>query len=465
MLPAIAASAALSLALWLPAGSTRADATAPSAATPSATQTACESLRLVDFAAVPEAPTHVTETVWLEASAEVPASCLVRGYVAPQVGFELKLPVEHWNGGLAEVGSGGFAGSAQVPADRAVCDDLVRRGYACIHSDQGHTAGPIEKANVSLDALWAYNNLQAELDYAYRSLHVVYLAEKAIAGRYYGSEPKHTYFVGCSNGGRQALVAAQRFPWDFDGILAMEPAIDLSGAFTAFLYDLRVLSDEGGKALFKPEDLELMRKSAVATCDADDGLRDGVIGNPQACRFDPARLQCAAGQTDNCLTPAQVQAARKVYAGPVTSKGRVLYRGHPMPGAEQGVFGFAVTRPVAVTALADFFRYLAFQPDAGPGWKPADFDFDADYRREGVMEALYASSNPDLRPFRDAGGKLLLVQGWLDSGTPFPLRTIDYYETVGRVIGGREPTVSFARLFMVPGRDHCGGGTGAAAAD
>lgn len=428
-------------------------------------QAACEALHLADFAGVAEAPTSVMEAAVVEAAGEVPAACLVRGYVAPQVGFELKLPLAQWNGGLVEAGSGGFAGSAQVGGDRLVCDDAVRRGFACIHSDQGHTTGPIDKANASLDGLWAYDNLQAELDYGYRSLHVLLLAERAIAARYYGSQARRSYFVGCSNGGRQALVAAQRFPWDFDGILAMEPAIDLSGAFTVFLYDLRALSDAWGKPLFTPAGLELMRSSAVAACDADDGLRDGVIGNPQACRFDPAQLQCKAGQQAGCLTPAQVAAARKVQAGAVSSQGRALYRGHTMPGAETGVFGFGVTRPVAARAVTDFFRYMAFRPAAGPKWKPADFDFDSDPQHERVMEGLYASANPDLRDFQEAGGKLLLVQGWQDSGTPFPLRTIDYYETLGRVAGGHDEEMKFARLFMVPGRDHCGGGPGASAAD
>ncbi len=432
---------------------------------PQLLQIACETLKTTDFAGLPEAPTRVMEATLLDAAGDVPAACLVRGYVAPQVGFEMKLPAANWNGKLLEIGSGGFAGSTQVPEDRQICDDAVRRGYACIRSDQGHTTGPGEHGLSTLDALWAYDNLQAELDYAYRSLHVVLLAERAIAQRYYAAAPTHSYFLGCSNGGRQALIAAERFPWDFDGILAMEPALDLSGAFTSFLYDLRALTDADGKALFTPADLESMHNAAIAACDADDGLRDGIIGNPPACRFDPAQLACGAGQQGGCLTPVQVEAAHKVYAGPMTAQGRQIARGHPMPGAEQGVFGFAVTRPVAARAVVDFFRYLAFLPDAGPGWKAADFDFDADYQREGVMAALYSATNPDLRPFQEAGGKLLLVQGWSDSGTPFPLRTIDYYETVERVMGGAEQTRRFARLFMVPGRDHCGGGAGASTAD
>ena len=458
-------TAAVLAALCLTAGAMPQLACAQAQAAAPSMQAACDELKSADFSGVQDAPSKVMESALMEPAGEVPTACLARGYVWPQVGFELKMPASGWNGKMVELGAGGFAGSAQVPADRQVCDDAVRRGYACIHSDQGHTSGPGERGLASLDGLWAYDNLQAELDYAYRSLHVLALAEKAIVQRFYGAPPQHSYFVGCSNGGRQALVAAQRFPWDFDGILAMEPALDLSGAFTTFLYDLKAVTDDAGKPLFASGDLKLMHNAAVAACDADDGLRDGVIGNPPACKFDPAQLACTAAQQSGCLTPVQVAAAHKVYAGPKTSRGRVLYRGHPMPGSEEGVFGFAVTKPIAVNAVADFFRYLAFMPDAGPGWKPADFDFDADYQRESVMEGLYASSNPDLRPFHEAGGKLLLVQGWTDSGTPFPLRTIDYYETVEKVMGGPNKTAEFARLFMVPGRDHCGGGDGASAAD
>jgi feruloyl esterase len=154
-----------------------------------------------------------------------------------------------------------------------------------------------------------------------------------------------------------------------------------------------------------------------------------------------------------------------MYAGPMTSTGKKLHAGHVMPGAEVGSFGFNVTRPLATLALNDFFRYLAFVPDAGPDWNPSSFDFDEDYKRLAVMEQLYAASNPDLRALRDAGGKLIVVQGWDDRGTPFPLATIDYYETVEKVMGGEKPTQAFARLFMVPGRQHCGGGEGASAAD
>jgi hypothetical protein len=461
-LACLAAAACVALCSFTPAAFAQ-EQTQPAPA-------ACDSLKLADFSGVQDAPTRVMESSLVAAAGEIPAACLVRGYVWPQVGFEMKLPAANWNGKLLELGSGGFAGSTQVTGEKQLCDEAVRRGYVCIHSDEGHTSGITERAPSYGDALWGYGNLEAKLDYGYRAEHVVMLAEKAIAARYYGgAAAKHVYFFGCSGGGRQALVAAQRFPWDFDGIVAMEPAIDLTGAFTDFLYNIKAVTDASGKppgkSLFTPADLELLHQAAVSACDADDGLKDGVIGNPPACRFDPATVQCGDGQQTGCLTPAQVAAARKVYAGPVTSQGKTFMRGHTMPGGEKGGFGFGSANPIIVSGVTDFFRYLAFMPEAGPDWKPADFDFDADYQRESVMEGLYASDNPDLRRFQQAGGKLIIVQGWADGGSPFPLRTADYYETLEKVMGGAKQTQDFARLFMVPGREHCGGGDGASGAD
>lgn len=439
--------------------------TAPLAAPDAAQRAACEALKLTDFAGIPDAPTRVAESFYVDAASGVPAYCMARGYVAPQVGFQLKLPVANWNGKLLEIGSGGFAGSTQGGAEGRWCDEAVRQGYACIHSDHGHTSGVSDKSVASLDGVWAWNNPQAEIDYAFRALHVVALAQKAIARKYYSAQEKQSYFMGCSGGGRQALVAAQRFPWDFNGIVAMEPAINLSGAFMTFVWNYQSLTDAQGKALFTPEQLMVLHKQAVAKCDMDDGVADGVIGNPRACGFDPASLACGAGQGESCLTPAQVTAAKKVYGGPVASDGRRLYPGGVMPGGEVGSFGFGVVKPVAMLALSDFFRYLAFMPDPGPAWNLKDFDFDRDSKRLGLMEALYAAGNPDLRQFQQAGGKLMIIQGWEDSGTPFPLNSIDYYEAVERTMGGHKATQDFARLYMMPGRSHCAGGDGAQTAN
>ncbi|MGH8530522.1 MAG: tannase/feruloyl esterase family alpha/beta hydrolase [Nevskiales bacterium] len=426
---------------------------------------ACDELKFADFAGIQDAPTRVMDSRVAEAGGEIPATCLLRGHVAPQVGFQMKLPLANWNGKLAQLGTGGYAGSTQSAGDLRLCDEMVRRGYACVNSDYGHTSGITAKSLALLDGVWAYNNLQAKLDYGYRGIYVVALAAKAVAKHYYGSEQQRSYFIGCSNGGRQAMVAAQRFPWEFDGILALEPAINISGAFLSFAYNERAVTGADGQPLFTPAELEMLHNSSIARCDLDDGLKDGIIGNPSACVFDPAQVACSDERKEACLSPAQIAAANKVYAGGMTSTGRQWYRGGVMPGAERGSFGFAAARPLVRHALKDFVRYLAFMPDAGPGAKLSDVDFDQDYKRLALMEALYESSNPDLRPLKEAGGKLMIVQGWDDSGTPFPLNTIDYYETMQRTMGGPKQTQDFARLFMVPGRQHCVGGEGASAAD
>lgn len=451
--------------LMAAASSVLAEAPASAADPAAALRASCEALQFADFSQIADAPTRIAEAEFLGVSADAPAACLLRGYVAPQVGFELKLPATGWNGRFIEVGSGGYAGTTRSLGEQSWCSEAVRRGYACLYSDHGHTAGTGSSARAALDGIWSYHNLQAEVDFGFRALHVAALAGKAIAAHHFGRAPEKSYFVGCSGGGRQALVAAQRFPWDFDGILAMEPALNWTRTFMTFLYNLRTATDAEGKALFAPSDLDRLHAAAVAACDLDDGVKDGVIGHPPSCRFDPAQLACGDRRQEGCLSPAQIDAANRLYAGPVNTRGEKLAPGGVMRGAERGVFGFGIAKPVAAAAVAEFFRYMAFMPDAGPGWKPADFDFDADHKRLGLMEAIYASTNPDLREFRAAGGKLIIVQGWDDGGTPFPLGTIDYYETVERTMGGRKATQEFARLFMVPGRDHCAGGDGAGAAD
>lgn len=425
---------------------------------------ACQALQTTDFSGIQDAPTQVMEAGVFEASAEAPAHCLVQGYIAPQVGFELQLPTTAWNGKFIEVGCGGYCGGTRIKGRLwfGWCDDALRRGYACIVSNQGHTStkegfGP----NTSRDGLWAYNNLQAEFDYGVRAAHVAALAGKAITQRYYGAAPKRSYFMGCSGGGRQALVEAQRFPWDFDGIIAFDPANNLMCTGVALLWNGIAMTGSDGKSLFTPADLDVLHQAVLARCDLDDGVKDGVIGYPPGCKFDPAELVCGEGRTSACLSQAKVDAARKVYSGPVTSDGTRLFAASAMPGTEKGTYFSGA----GAAYKADWWRYLGFMPDPGPGWQASDFDFDTDYKRLGLMGAIYAADNPDLRRFKGAGGKLMVVQGWDDSGSPLPLNTIDYYETVERTMGGREATQEFARLFMIPGRAHCGGGPGAGAAD
>lgn len=436
--------AALSLALLaaLPASANAAD-------------NACKALESTDFAGIQDAPTQVMEAAEVAAAGEIPAHCHVQGYVAPQIGFELKLPTSTWNGKFIEIGCGGYCGTARS-AVAVWCTDSLRRGYACISSDQGHHSSDGPRATSS--ALWAFNNLQAEIDYGFRAAHVAALAGRAITERYYGKLPRYSYFMGCSGGGRQGLVEAQRFAWDFDGIIAIDPS-NLACTGTTLLWNALALGDSDGKPLLARSDFELLRTAVLKECDAHDGLEDGILGDPRTCRFDPASLTCEAGSQSGCLSAAQVVAVKKVYSGPVNSKGeRVSYPA--MPGTEGGVFWSADT-----TYSADRWRYMGFTPDAGPHWRASDFDFDVDYKRLGVMQTINAADNPDLRTFKARGGKLMIVQGWDDSGSPLPLNTVDYYETMQRTMGGRESTQEFARLFMIPGREHCGHGPGANAID
>lgn len=434
------------------------------AAADSSSSTACAALASSDFSNLQDAPTQVMEAGVVAAVGEVPAHCHVQGYVAPQVGFELQLPASGWNGKFVEIGCGGWCGSTRTKGKLYLgwCDDVLRRGYACIVSNQGHTSSREgHGSQAGADGLWASNNLQAEIDYGFRAAHVVALAGKAITHQYYRTRPNLSYFMGCSGGGRQALVEAQRFPWDFDGIIAIDPSYVMSTNMTR-LWNQLATRGEDGKPLLTAADRDVLHDAVLNRCDLDDGVRDGVVSAPLACEFDPAELTCQAGRQSGCLSSAQVAAVKKVYSGPTTSSGERLFYG-AMPGSERGASFSA--QGASFTAEEGFFRYMAFMPDPPPGWKVSGFDFDRDYRRLGMMEAIYAHDNPDLRRFKAAGGKLILAQGWDNSGSPAPRKTIDYYETVERVMGGRDNTQDFARLFMMPGREHCAGGPGANAID
>lgn len=312
------------------------------------------------------------------------------------------------------------------------------------------------------DAVWAYNNLQAEFDYGIRGANVATLAGKAITEQFYSAPPRYSYFMGCSGGGKQALVQAQRYPWNYDGIVAVEPSNPtITGVVQ--LWNALATHDAEGKPLFTAADLHVLHDGAVKKCDARDGLEDGVIGDPLACQFDPAVLACKVGQTSGCLSKIQVEAARKVYGGPVTSTGRKLYFPASL-GGEKG--SFFTGGPTGIDYKTQWWQYMGFTPDPGPNWKPADFNFDMDWKRSYMMDAvLVASDNPDLRKLRTEGHKLMIIQGLEDSGLPGPRVTTDYYEMVEKILGGRAETQKSVRVFMIPGRSHCRGGVGAAAVD
>jgi len=424
----------------------------------------CKMLESSDFAGLVDAPTRVLSATSVKAGGNLPAYCEVTGYVVPNVGIKLGLPT-HWNGKLMEMGCGGHCGMLDLVDAKYVsasCDVALRKGYACIVSNMGHDG-------MMGDALWGRNNLQAKVDWGFRATHVTAVAGKAIAERYYAQRPNRAYFMGCSTGGRQALQEAQRFPRDFNGIVAGAPPVNLSTVYMTFAWGIRATHDRSGKPLLGNDELKLLTAAAAAKCDLDDGVKDGVIADPSHCAFDPAELACKSDQARGCLTSEQIEAVKRVYAGPSTSGGTRLSLGGPLPGSEYPGWSVAYVgdhgKPAGYEVLAtDGLRYLFFFPELDLAWKLSDFDFDRDSERLGVMEALYDSSNPDLRQFKSAGGKMMIYQGMADISV-LPRATMDYYETVERTIGGRRETQSFLRLFLLPGVGHCLGGDGASAVD
>ena len=407
----------------------------------------CNALAKADFSTLQDASTQIVEAKVVAAGDGKAAYCKVTGYVAPQVGFELQLPLSGWNGKFIEIGCGGFCGNLDWTF---WCP--LHRGYACIVSDMGHRGE---------GGLWGFNNLQAQIDFGYRATHVTALAGKAIVTRYYSKAPFKSLMMGCSTGGYQGMVEAQRFPWDFDGIVSISPDMESQADLTmrtAWL--LRNLLEQNAHPVFRDIDLQLLHEAALAKCDTTDGVKDGVVGDPVGCHFDPSVLACRAGQASSCLSARQIVAARNVYSGPTTSGGRSISTRGPFAGSELRWNGFEVSWTIE---YEDFFRYLLTSGPLGPNWKWADLDFDHDYQRLG-LGALYTDNNPDLRRFKTAGGKLLLALGGNEVAEQ-PGAAVDYYETVERTMGGRASTQSFFRLYVVPGMDHCSGGDGAFAID
>jgi feruloyl esterase len=414
----------------------------------------CTALKNVDLSDIQDAPTQITAARLIETKGD-PVYCQVQGYVSPQVGFEIRLPTNNWNGKFMETGCAGTCGTVNIDW---LCPSLLRKGYTCITSDMGHQ-GRIG------NGLWAYNNLQAEIDWGYRATHVTALAGKAITERFYKKAPDRSYFMGCSTGGRLGMVETQRFPWDFDGIIAGAPA-SVQSIMVRFWAALAMKANDGASIL-SHADLQLVHNAVVAACDMNDGVRDGLIGDPRTCNFDPEELVCKGNSNTRCLSRQQASAVKKMYEGPMTSKGQKIYTdGALMRGAELA-FGEYYQSGHFSDFDVDFFRYLAFIPDPGPNWQPSDLNFDRDYKRFGMMESLYAANNPDLRTFKANGGKLILYHGWADAGAGGipPLKTVEYYETAEKTMGGPAATRDFFRLFMIPGMGHCGGGEGAAYID
>jgi feruloyl esterase len=404
----------------------------------------CRTLADADFSRTRDAPFTVLTAEVVSDDGPRPY-CKVLGYAIPEISFEMRLPLDGWNQGFVLLGSGGWASHKFT----FLCKQPLASGYACIAGDAGHQLN---------GGLWMQSDARTKIDWGYRATHAVTLAGKALAQAFYGTAPKTSLMMGCSTGGYQALVEAQRFPWDFNGIVAIAPDIDEGDLSMRTAWAAHHLVSADGKPIFTTADLAILHAAALTACDRSDGLRDGIIGDPIACRFDPAVTLCKPGRTTGCLSSAQVAAAAAIYGGPKTSKGGPISTAGPFPGSEMGWPDI-----LEDVKFADNYFRFALTDSPLDGFPAAKFDYDADYKRLG-LGGTFVDSNPDLRKFAQAGGKLIIVQGGNDV-TEQAHASIDYYQMVERVMGGTEATQTFARLFVVPGMTHCSGGDGAFAID
>lgn len=409
--------------------------------------------------------TNLLSAAEVAAAGDLPAHCRVLGYVRPAINFEVRLPLQDWNGKFYMAGCGGFCGTldSDRPGFTNAMNFGLRRNYAVSTMDSGHWGRSV------VDGRWAQDNAIAQMDWGQRAVTETARVAKVVIKSYYGVAQKKSYFAGCSTGGRMAVMEALRYPKDFDGIISGAPALDYTGLVaTFFAWVTKANTGPDGQTILAPSKVKLVEDAVYAACDAGDGVRDGLISDPRKCEFRPVSLQCKSGNASDCLSEAEVAVLDKWYKGPVNSRGEQLYPGGVPLGSEPNwsrwLTGAGNASPLLPLFGQDFIRYMAFQPSAGPSFKITDFDFDKDPPRMAAMARTYnaATFNPsgtisdaDLTAFQQQGGKLLLWHGW---GDPLvtPQMTVDYYEAVAKKAGGMSKAQEFARLFMVPAMDHCG---------
>jgi feruloyl esterase len=385
------------------------------------------------------------------AFSRLPQFCRVAATLPPtsdsDIRIELWMPAAGWNGKFQAVGNGGWAGSIGYPA----LAGALASGYAAAGTDTGHTGN---------NAAFAVGHPEKVIDLGYRAVHEMAAQSKKLIDRFYGTPPKLSLWNGCSQGGRQGITAAVRFPADFDAVIAGAPAVNWMHLHAGRLAANRAANKTAASTIPRTK-YPLIQNAVLNACDAGDGVKDGLVENPLACRFDPQVLQCRAGQADDtCLTPGQVEAAKAVYAPVLHPRtGEVIMPGLA-PGSELGWATAAAAQPVA-TAL-DGFRYLVFQ-DAS--WDPARFNpaTDIDRMLQADRDDVLGSTSTDLKAFFDRGGKLLLYHGWADAQVT-PLNTISYFDKVVSRFG-RDVVGKSIQLYMVPGMNHCQGGAGTDAFD
>ena len=378
----------------------------------------------------------------------LPAFCRVTATLTPSSDSEIKvevwMPATGWNGKMHAVGNGAFTGSHRYGSARSLASGL-ERGYATASTDTGHEGG---------SASFALGHPEKVIDFGWRAVHEMTVTAKQVIAAFYGSGPEYSYWYGCSAGGRQAMMEAQRFPGDYDGIIAGAPGNDWTGRAAGSLRIANYLGahEDAGLSAAK---VELVRMAVLEACDAADGVIDKVVGDPERCDFDPAVLQCSGADNGSCLTAAQVNTVKMLYSSPENPKtGRAITG--VLPGSESNWTDLGWTRSARASGL-DQYRYLVY---GDPEWTIDRFDFETDIvKAEETDDDTLNALDPDLRPFFGRGGKLLAYHGWSDAQIS-PANATQYYHRVVEAVGDEQAVRESYRLFMAPGMGHCGGGEG-----
>ena len=378
----------------------------------------------------------------------LPAFCRVAATLRPSKDSDIKievwLPAEGWNGKFQGVGNGAWVGAIIYPALMSA----LQKGYATAGTDTGHSGGP-------MDGSFALGHPEKVVDFGYRAVHEMTVKAKAIIAAFYQKGPQYSYWNGCSSGGKQGLKEAQRFPNDYDGIIAGAPA-NYWTHLTAATVWVGAATHKDEASFIPPAKYRMMHDAAIRSCDAVDGLKDGLIDDPRRCHFDPKVLECPGADAPTCLTAPQVEAAKKIY-GPVTNPrtGEAIFPGLE-PGSELGWGLLAGGKEPSEIGMAEF-RNIVYHD---PNWDWRTFDFDKGVAlADKVDQNTITANDPNLKPFFAHGGKLLMYHGWTDPLIA-PENSINYYTSVLDKMGGASKASSSIRLFMVPGMDHCGGGEG-----
>ena len=385
---------------------------------------------------------------------DLPPFCRVAATLKPTTDSDIKievwLPLSGWNGKFQAVGNGGWAGSITYSSGAAGIErgmaEALKRGYATASTDTGH---------VGADTRFAFGHPEKMVDFAYRAVHEMAVASKAIIAAFYGQPARLSYWNGCSTGGRQGLMEAQRYPDDFDGIIAGAPANYMTHLSIGHMaHGVAALKQK--ESNLTPQVYPLLRNAAIQACDANDGLQDGLLTDPRTCRFNPEALRCRAGNSADCLTAPQIETVKKMYAPVRKANGEVIFPGL-QPTSEPGwVPVISGPEPFAIS----MWMFRLVHDDLSWDWRTFDLEADLSLanRKLGFLNAI----DPDLRKFKGRGGKLLLYHGWNDQLIA-PENTINYYDSVLAKIGGQQG--DWIRLFMAPGMNHCAGGAGPNAFD